>query len=42
LRVSGNEELGINFGLKRDEETKYRKLYNEELHKLYTSHTVLG
>jgi hypothetical protein len=42
LRVFKNRVLLKIFGLKWDEVTgKWRKLYNEELSDLYSSHTVV-
>jgi hypothetical protein len=42
LRVSENRVLKRIFGPKRDEETVcWRKLYNEELHNLYSSPDII-
>jgi hypothetical protein len=42
LRASGNRVLRRIFGPKRDEVTGgWRKLYNEELHNLYSSPTII-
>jgi hypothetical protein len=37
LRVFENRILRLIFGLKRDENEEWRRLYNEELHSLYRS-----
>jgi hypothetical protein len=40
--VFENRVLGIIFGPKKDEVTKeWRKLHNEELHNLYSSHNIV-
>jgi hypothetical protein len=41
LRVSENRVFTRIFGPKRDEETGWRKLHNEELHKLYSSPSII-
>jgi hypothetical protein len=42
LAVLENRILRRIFGLKRDENMKERRLYNEELHSLYFSPNIIG
>ena len=41
LRVFENRILRRAFGPKRDENGKWRRLHNEELHSLYCSHNIV-
>jgi hypothetical protein len=41
LRVFGNRVLRRTFGLKREEDRSWRKLYNDELHGLYSSPNIV-
>jgi hypothetical protein len=41
LRVSENRELRKIFGPTRDEDGSWRKLYNDELHSLYSSPNIV-
>jgi hypothetical protein len=41
LRVSENRELRRIFGPKREEESSWRKLHNDELHSLYSSPNIV-
>jgi hypothetical protein len=41
LRVFENRVLRKIFGPKREEEKSWRKLHNDELHSLYSSHNIV-
>jgi hypothetical protein len=41
LRVCGNSVLRRIFGPKREEDGSWKKLHNDELHNLYSSHSIV-
>jgi len=42
LRVLENRVLRRIFGCKREEDVSWRKLYNDEIHSLYSSLNIVG